>query len=116
MNKAAHTRRVYYWEENWIPAGPDCHIGVLRQLGARIWRDAGKTTQPPRIVAGDGERSGRRLMSYAQGADLIVLCRAQRNRRTLIHEITHTILADSRGADHGPAFLRLYSELLARYL
>ena len=116
MNRSAQTRRVYYWEENWVPAGPDASIATLRQLGRRIWRDVGKRVDPPRIVAGRGVRSGKRLLSFTQGTDLIVLCRAQRNRRTLIHEVTHALLARSRGADHGPAFLRLYTELLARYL
>ena len=115
MNKSAETRRLYFWEENWIPNGPDTSIKELRTLGHRIWHEQGRKSAPPEIVAGKGSpnRPGGRELSYAVGKR-IVLCRAQRRPRTLIHEMAHTLLPER--VDHGPEFLNLYQELLGRYL
>jgi len=114
--RAAETKKLYLFEELWVPAGPDLPIARLRTLARRIWLDAGRSEATlPSITAGEGVRQGSRLLSYCWGprsAQAIVLARSQRNPRTLIHEMTHALGPST----HGRAFKRLYEDLLGRYL
>lgn len=111
--RAAVTRKMYAWEDLFVKTPPVQPIAVLRRLANRIWQEnTRRRDRCPRIVAGRGLPQGGCLLSYCEGRSLIVLARHQRERRTLIHEMTHALGPET----HGLRFQTRYADLLGRYL
>lgn len=111
--RAAYTRGVYEIDTLLSWGTPTLPMATLRRLGQRIWREKSPwKARCPEIIAGRGMRWHGQWLSYCQGRNLIVLCRNQRNRVVLIHEMSHALT----NWLHGPGFQNKYAELLKEYL
>lgn len=90
-------------------------MAQLQRLAVRVWLDVGRTTPPPRVVAGSGMPWGTLYVgwtSYEQGGR-IVLARHQRNMAVLLHEVAHAL--HPRGIAHGPRFMKTWIGLCVQY-
>lgn len=103
-------KRVYDWERVFIH--PHCKGEQLTLPEIRALCDEiGEWLGCPRITVKDGR--GRR--SACGGGWMISMPRWSRNRSIVLHEIVHCLVPYGY-AWHGPEFVRVFIELLHRYL
>jgi len=107
-----HTRRLYALENEYLRL-PDCSLNELRDLMVDVWNRHAPVrwrSTPPKLEFGAGTMMNGQVYSYAEGRTRIVLVEDNRDKATLIHEITHTL----RNGDvtHGPRFVSRYFGLL----
>ena len=103
--------KVYAWElantENYT--APTLSLTECRELVRRVWAAYRPGAQPPEFADGRGVSRGG-----AWGSFQISLPKRSRTRPNVLHETAHTLLASQPYASHGPEWLRLQIELLAR--
>jgi hypothetical protein len=111
-------RRLYAWEYEWLATICGDEVVPLDDCTAlvhRVWRDYEAHGRKPPVV-----RSGRGGTARAESWR-ITLPRITRKRWIVLHEVCHSIILSSprpelrEAAYHGPEFIRLYVDLLARY-
>lgn len=121
MNRPRDSQRakVYAWEGTWVP-GVDTSAdaqGYLtleecRKLAEKVAFDYGSWPIP----VADG-RGRRRAGGFPTG---ISMPRWSRQTPIVLHEVAHTLTFRhfrwGKVAGHGPEFVRLYIELLVRYM
>ena len=112
------TRRLYSLERSILTKIPALNVELpmvqVRALAVHIWEAERVPKALPTVVAGRGTPDGGgALVSYCESGR-VELCKGQRNRLVLIHELAHAI-GDDREYDHGPAFCARYFYLLTKY-
>lgn len=125
--------RVYDWERQHVDGrlskmtlresremgrNPKMTLDECRALVGEVWRFYfGSESEPPNVKDGRGTR--RALAGYFD----VSFPRWARTRSTVLHEMAHAILSRSYhwgsaaggAAPHGPEFVRVYCQLLARF-
>ena len=106
-------RRVYEWEDKLLVSQVEGFLDQrqARKLLQRISRDFGVPC--PKLIWGDNAN----LSEYDEDSNEIFF--RHRDKITLLHEMTHSIvnerLGDDSGPDHSPGFVWLAIELYHRY-
>ncbi len=109
-------KKLYDWEE--AAAERDeyrCEpmsLAEIEQLGSRIWSDYKFSHAAPEVKDGRGRRRANGSMFAVSFPTWT------RNLQSALHEYAHAITFGEVGRYHeihGPAFVRIYIELLVRY-
>ncbi len=121
--------RVYQWEKmalyhqqaERVPPAGDHSVSFMglaecQHLVNRVWKlQAGTYTKPPRVTDGRGQRRG----GYRQREHTIMLPTFCRFKELVLHELAHGLLGLhmrlALTASHGPEWVAVYIDLLARY-
>jgi len=106
-------QKVYSWEQATLSPKPDeLTFDECCELVRRVWAAYRPGERPPAVKDGRGTRHA------SGGRWAITLPRFYRNRPCVLHEAAHSLLSDryaqGTAAWHGPEWLRLHTELLAR--
>lgn len=102
--------KVYRWENDYL-CGPreTLDLAACAALLERAWHNYWPGC-PPQLRNGRGCRHAR-----GNHLEITLPCWA-RTERVVLHETTHALLYKLAAvSDHGPEFVRLYIDLLARY-
>ena len=101
--------KVYAWENEVLkPQRGELTFDECRELVRRVWAAYRPGERPPTLADGRGTRHG---FGSRQRINLPLFTR---NRPYVLHKTAHSLLSGTGLAWHGPAWLRLYVELLAR--
>lgn len=111
------TRRVYGYEDSYLSTikklNQQRDLSSLLRLAKKIWtKHYAGNRKLPEVRFGPGTRELGYPLSYTVGYSLIELAPGQRNILTLVHELVHAI----GPSEHGTNFVRLYYQILERYL
>lgn len=111
MSRDSQRTAVYRWGHAVAEKYPDLKTPMslddCEALVRRVWSDYRLGETPPVVTDGRGRR-------HAWGdRHRIKLPIWARTTHVVLHEITHSLLPDMNS--HGPAFARLFLELLVRY-
>lgn len=111
------TKRVYGYEDSYLSTikklGKQRDLGSLMRFANKIWSEHYTGNRKlPEIRFGPGTREYGYPLSYTEGFSLIELAPGQRNSLTLTHELIHAI----GPSEHGANFVRLYYQVLEKYL
>lgn len=113
------TRRLYAWEKRTVEKDPvlsrERSLLELQYERDFIWSAYGSDLhrRKPTLRFGPGTKElGGVALSYTIGFTLIELAPGQRNRVTLLHELTHALGPVTHNGD----FSRLYCTLLLAYI
>lgn len=101
--------KVYSWENRLFWTHEELSFDECLALVSRVRIDYGA----PMLRVLDGR--ARTSACYAPDRNAIVLPRQQRKTFVVLHELAHS-LAGITVAWHGPEFMRIYLDLLERYL
>ena len=106
MNRDTQRQRLYDWEGDTVPQGPTLSLEDCQHIVDQVWADYHDESDPPAVVDGRGRRNAggsRYKISLPVWA---------RNLRTVLHEVSHSIVGSYKVAPHGPEYLRLFIDLL----
>jgi hypothetical protein len=108
-------RRVYAWEDREVaPRDPSTvPFAAAPGMVAAIWADLG-LRYPPAV----DRLPGQARSTIAAANRLALRLPAQTPSWCLLHELAHALSSTHEGRTdgHGPVFMGLYVQLLARYL
>ena len=105
--------RVYRWERNHLPSGPDVRIEHAQALVDHIWENEG-LKYPPRV-----EPIAANTTKYAGKANRFnIWLQPVVSTKTIIHEVAHSMTSDIYGnsAWHSSLFVGMYCRLLEKYM
>jgi hypothetical protein len=107
--------KVYAWEENFVAARDPTAIAFAQAQGMvdAIWAEMGLRF-PPKV-----ERLPRQARStMADATRLSIRLPESSPSWWLLHELAHAMTStmDGQSDGHGPKFMGLYVQMLARYL
>ena len=107
--------RVYAWEDRVVAPGDPTHVAFAAAQGMvdAIWSEMG-LLYPPRVERLPAQARCR----VADANRLRIRLPAATPSWCLLHELAHAMTSTQEGVSdgHGPVFMGVYLQLLARYL